>query len=204
MSKRSERLAEALLADAHRETVRDERIIPCMSCGHTFVYRGRRGNLNGRFCSMRCQDWFDAGNPPISRSDPFSVALRDWKVIAGPPGIEVGSAYYVTVFGNRRLTDMRQSGDGFAIKCAGCSKEFTSRGLRCCSVECERSYKDREQNMATMAEVGMEPKAKRRCANPGCSNTIPTWRKGRNVSTATRFCSDRCSRQSKRTLAEAA
>ena len=66
MSKRSERLAEALLADATRATVRDERIIPCMSCGHTFVYRGRRGDLNGRFCAMRCQEWFDAGNEPMA------------------------------------------------------------------------------------------------------------------------------------------
>jgi hypothetical protein len=89
-----------------------------MSCGHTFMYRGRRGDLNGRFCSMRCQAWHDAGNQPIGRSDPLSVQLRDWKVVAGPPGVEVGSSYYATVFGNRCLTDMRQSGDGFAIKCA--------------------------------------------------------------------------------------
>lgn len=149
---------------------------------------------------MRCQAWHDAGNQPIGRSDPLSVQLRDWKVVAGPPGVEVGSSYYATVFGNRRLTDMRQSGDGFAIKCAGCSKEFTSRGLRCCSVERERSYKEREQNMATMAQVGMEAKTKRRCANPDCSNVIPTWRNGRRVSAATRFCSDRCSRQAKRTI----
>ena len=57
-----------------------------MSCGHTFMYRGRRGDLNGRFCSMRCQAWHDAGNQPIGRSDPLSVQLRDWKVVAGPPG----------------------------------------------------------------------------------------------------------------------
>ena len=203
MSERSQRLAEALLADANRDTVRDQRIIPCMSCGHTFVYRGRRGDLNGRFCSMCCQEWFDAGNEPIGRSSPFSAPLRAWKVVAGFPGVEVGSSYYASVFGDR-LTEMRVSGDGYAIKCAACSKEFTSRGLRCCSVDCERSYREREHNRATMAEVGMEAKAKRTCANPACSNAIPTWRNGRRVSAATQFCSTRCSRQAKTASAEAA
>jgi hypothetical protein len=60
---RAERLAAALLADSNN--------VP-------------RGDLNGRFCSMRCQDWFDAGNNPISYSD-IDVPLGDWRVIAGPP-----------------------------------------------------------------------------------------------------------------------
>jgi hypothetical protein len=72
---------------------------------------------------MRCQDWYDAGNKPVARSDQFSIPPRDWKVVVGPTDLEVSSSYYATVFGNRCLTDMRQSGDGFAIKCAGCSKD---------------------------------------------------------------------------------
>ena len=73
------------------------------------------------------------------------------------------------------------------------------------AVECERSYRERAQNRATLAEVGMEAKVKRRCANPRCSNAMPpTWRNGRRVSAATQFCSPRCSRQAKTAPAEAA
>jgi hypothetical protein len=47
-------------------------IIPCFSCGANLVYKGRQGELNGRFCSMRCQDYFDAGNqPPASGRPPI-------------------------------------------------------------------------------------------------------------------------------------
>jgi len=100
---KSDKLAAMLLADRDRDKP-DHNIIPCFSCSHTFVYRGRQGDLNGRFCSMRCQAWFDDGNAPIARSDPFAVPLGDWKVVAGPPGVEIGSSYYGGVFGDRPLT----------------------------------------------------------------------------------------------------
>src|SRR5215472_1400852 len=62
---RSEKLTAALLADREQHATKQSRhnIISCFSCGTTFVYRGRQADLNGRFCSMRCQDWFDDGNP---------------------------------------------------------------------------------------------------------------------------------------------
>src|SRR5215831_7118390 len=62
---RSEKLTAALLADREQHATKQSRhnIISCFSCGSTFVYRGRQADLNGRFCSMRCQDWFDDGNP---------------------------------------------------------------------------------------------------------------------------------------------
>ena len=63
MTSTTERLTAAILADRARPTTQHN-IVPCFVCGHTFVYKGRRGDLNGRFCSMRCQDWYDAGNPP--------------------------------------------------------------------------------------------------------------------------------------------
>jgi hypothetical protein len=44
----------------------------------------------------------------------------------------------------------------------------------------------------------MEAKVKRRCANPGCSNAIPTWRKGRRVSVATRFYSPKCGQRTRK------
>jgi hypothetical protein len=80
---------------------------------------------------------------------------------------------------------------GYRIRCAHCRKEFESRGLKCCSVECERRYREAHDNRAVMAEVGIEPSAKRRCE--ACGGIIPKWRNGRHVSKVVRFCSDRCS-----------
>jgi hypothetical protein len=169
---KTERLAGALLADRNRAKT-DHNIVACLSCGRTYIYKGRQGELNGRFCSMRCQDWYDADNPTYEQ---HQVETR-----------------YTWLDG--RL--MRKGSKGFYIDCAHCHKEFDSKGLRCCSPDCERRYRDRKDNLAVMAEVGMAIKAKRRCANPACANTIPTWRNGRRVSAMTRFCSPRCSRQVK-------
>jgi hypothetical protein len=44
-----------------------------------------------------------------------------------------------------------------------------------------------------MAEVGIEPPTKRKCQE--CGGSIPRWRKGRQVSKATRFCSPKCQRR---------
>src|SRR5262245_42341519 len=122
-------------------------MIPCIVCAYKFVYRGRQGELNGRFCSMRCQDWYGAGNQAVNEE----IVYR-WR--GGRP--------------------MRMGPKGFDIDCAYCQKEFESLGLRCCSVECERSYREREENLAVMAEAGIEPKAKRQCES--CGARIPTWR----------------------------
>jgi hypothetical protein len=75
--------------------------------------------------------------------------------------------------------------NGFKIVCAHCRKGFESKGLRCCSPECERAQREREVNLAVLAEAGIEPKARRRCEC--CDAVIPTWRKGRRVSSKTRF-----------------
>jgi len=195
---KAEKLAAALLADRTRTDTRNANIVPCYICSHTFVYQGRRGDdlfSNGRFCSMHCQDWYDAGNGPISSSDPFDVQLGDWLVIAGPPGVEIGSRYYAGIFGDRLGAPMKRTTAGFKIPCANCRKEFDSTGLRCCSPECERRYRERQTNIAVMAEAGIEPTAKRQCAE--CGGRIPMWRNGRKVSSATRFCSPKCSRRAK-------
>jgi hypothetical protein len=165
MTTTTERLTAAILADHARPTTQHN-IVPCFVCGHTFVYKGRRGDLYGRFCSMRCQDRYDAGNP---------VAVTD--------SIECG---------------MKRGSKGFCIDCAECHKEFESLGLRCCSTECERRHRERRDNLAFMAEVGIEPSAKRGCEALGCEATIPKWRKGRKVSSATRHCSPKCARKAKR------
>ena len=161
---RTQRLAEAILADCQHEKQKHN-IIPCWACGFTFVYRGRRNDLNGNFCSRRCQDWHDAENGPV----PHEFVYRWCNSKPMPIGRK-----------------------GFYIDCARCQKEFESLGLRCCSVECERGYCEREENLAVMAEVGIEPAAKRRCEAPRCNNIIPKWRNGRQVSKSARFCSRKC------------
>jgi hypothetical protein len=157
-----QRLTDALLAD-RLEVLSRHNIIPCFVCGHTFVYKGHRRGVNGRFCSLRCQDWYDVGNAPIT------YRWRD---------------------------DMQKTADGFKISCAHCRKDFESKGLRCCSSECEHSHREREANLAVMAQAGIEAKAKRRC--DCCGAVIPTWRNGRKVSSATRFCSPKCAQKTRK------
>ena len=93
---KAEKLAAALLADRVKTKIERNDIAPCFSCGVTFISKGRRGDLNGRFCSMRCQEWFDDGNPSFEqrklKGDLYGII--GWKVVAGPPGIEIGADYY--------------------------------------------------------------------------------------------------------------
>ena len=168
---RAQRLAEAILADRARPTT-SHNIAPCFVCGHTFVYRGRRGDLNGRFCSMRCQNWYDAGNEPIGEETIY--CWRDGK-------------------------PMKKGAKGLYIDCAHCRKEFENFGLRCCSTDCERSLRERQDNLSIMAEAGIDPKARRQCER--CKAVIPTWRKGRKVSKSVRFCSEKCSKRARRAAA---
>ena len=91
---------------------------------------------------------------------------------------------------------MRPTKAGFMILCANCQKEFESKGLRCCSAECERRYCEKKDNLAVMAKIGIEPSAKRTCAS--CGAVIPKWSKGRRVSSAKRFCSNSCAQKARR------
>jgi hypothetical protein len=167
-------------------------ISKCFVCGYSMVYRGKR------FCSDRCRDFYDAGNAGQEQDwlrppDCEDVPLGDLRVIAGPPSVEIGSRYYVGVFGREPMLLQQRTRNGYIIRCAGCHKEFDSKGLRCCSIECERRYRERQDNLAVMAEAGVEPAAKRECET--CGAVIPKWRNGRKVSAATRFCSPKCSRK---------
>jgi hypothetical protein len=69
-------LAALLERDLLRKNTPPDRntIIACWSCGYTFIYKGRRDELNGNFSSMRCQDWYDAGNPRHLTSTRSSIA----------------------------------------------------------------------------------------------------------------------------------
>jgi hypothetical protein len=192
---RADKLAAALLADRQREHV-EHNIVPCFACGTTSDYEGRRGDLNGRFCSMRCQEWFDDGNPGHERQQEhdrklLTKSVADFRVVAGPPGLEAGAPYYATVFPKDfKFTPMRR--EGFYIACKHCNKEFESKGLRCCSKECENAYREAEERRAKLKEAGIEPTAKRQCECLGCDRTIPKWKNGRQVSAKVRFCSDLC------------
>ena len=156
MTTRTERLAEAILADRNRPTAERTDIAKCFMCGTGMMYRGTR------FCSDRCRDFYVSGEPGFE---------QDW---LRPQPVNI----------------MKATRQGFMINCAHCRKEFESLGLRCCSTGCERSYSERDANLAVMAEVGIEPSAKRSCVE--CGGHIPTWRNGRKVSVKMRFCGAKC------------
>ena len=53
--------------------------------------------MNGIFCSLRCQDWYDAGNAPIEHdriAKAYKAPIERWRVVAGPPGVEIGARSY--------------------------------------------------------------------------------------------------------------
>jgi hypothetical protein len=163
----TQRLAKALLADRNKISVERDDIVGCFACGRSMLYRG------DRFCSDNCRSGYDlglAGHGQDWLKPQFDYRWRD-----GRP-MKLGHA-------------------GFLIACANCHREFDSRGLRCCSKECESAWREREGKVAIMAEVGMEASPKKRCAE--CGAAVPKWRNGRRVSVATRFCSPRCARKTR-------
>jgi hypothetical protein len=130
-----------------------------------FMCGRRMPYRNGRFCCDRCRDHYDAGHDP-------------------------GSLHPETTYHWRDGTPMLRGADGFLISCAHCRKKFDSKGLRCCSVECERAYCQQQDNLTTLVAAGIAPATKRQCEQ--CGVQIPGWRNGRRVSGKTKFCSDRC------------
>jgi hypothetical protein len=220
-TERAQRLAANLLADRQRERERPKHnIVPCWSCGHTFVYRGRQGaasvwigsdedghpspdtSLNGNFCSMRCQEWFDGHNPTYEEQQEqerklLNVPLADLVIVAGPPGT-IGRKLYNELFdaaaqamGQQRETyPVRRTREGYTISCAHCRKDFDSKGLRFCSKGCETTSRERADNLAVLAKAGIETKPKKLCEV--CQGRMPVWRNGRKVPSSARFCSDKC------------
>jgi hypothetical protein len=216
ITERAERLAANLLADRQRERPKHN-IIGCWSCGQTFVYRGRQGaasvwigsdddghaspdtSLNGNFCSQRCQDWHDDGNPTYEQQCErerklMSASLDGFAVVAGTPDLEVGSKLYQRL--GFSCTPMRRGSHGFYIACKHCNKEFESLGLRCCSTDCERAYRESQERLTVLKEAGIEPSSRRMCERVGCDRPIPKWKNGRQVSAKVRFCSDLCRKRS--------
>jgi hypothetical protein len=84
--------------------------IKCFACGRGMTYKGNR------FCSDHCRAYYDNGAPGPNqdwlRLKP-DYGITGWKVVTGPPSIEIGSDYYqrlrvvVVKRGQRRLTSRR-------------------------------------------------------------------------------------------------
>jgi hypothetical protein len=152
----------------------------CFRCAKPFAYRGPRGDDNGRFCSTHCQIEYDI--PGAFSFDPFKVTR--WRVIAGDPG-------YLVATSMTPVKHKDQPG-GWRVARRGCGKPFESRGWAYCSRDCKHLSAERTANRAAIVEADMDLPAKPPCQAPGCRHTIPVWRKGRRVSSKTRFCSDVC------------
>jgi hypothetical protein len=127
------------------------------------------GQGDSRFCSAKCRATFDDGFPSC-------------EAVSSPQPF-----------------DLPPRGDGFLITCKGCRREFVSRCLRCCSTECERQYRERQEIEAIVAEVGGELSAKRKCQQ--CGGDIPRYqgvgKARKEVRRDARFCSPRCRERAK-------
>src|SRR5215831_3924358 len=78
----------------------DEICATCFACGRGYC----KGD--GRFCSTRCREAFDAGFPPAKDESNYiramtNVPLAAWHVVAGPPGIEIGARFYESIRGRK-------------------------------------------------------------------------------------------------------
>jgi hypothetical protein len=92
--------------------------------------------------------------------------------------------------------NIRPERNGSIIRCAYCRKEFESRGLRCCSADCERGLKEHRDNLAVLAEAGIEVALKRTCQQ--CGAIIPKWTAGKKTPSTKRFCSAKCAQRARR------
>ena len=169
----TKKLAAAIAADLLAERPKSAPVPVCFACGRGYMAKPSEGDDSIRFCSVRCREAYDAGFPPY---DPFYADKR-----------------------NPRWYSLPMGPKGFLIACAGCGKTFDSKGLRCCSIECERGLGEKREVERLKAEAGIEFESalgpKRKCE--GCGGDIPRWRNGRKVSGKTRFCSPSCGQKAR-------
>src|SRR5262249_12003231 len=148
-------IKESIRRDRKRERPNSTQICECFACGRGMVYRVPRGDESGRFCTPACRSFYDLGFAPAV-GDPTAIYERHHRVVAG------GDPGYMPQL-------MRIARHGFVIDCAGCQQQFEGRGLRCCSVECERRCRERSDNVTVLAEIGVDAPAKRRCEACGAA-----------------------------------
>jgi hypothetical protein len=110
---------QAITAEILRDRDRvpsSHNVVDCFACGRAFLYKGPSGDDSGRFCHQRCREWFDAGNPPYAPVNVSSVPIRDWKVVAGPPGVNLGASYYGPILDRKRPLRRGQTEPGELIR----------------------------------------------------------------------------------------
>jgi hypothetical protein len=196
VSMRTQSLANILLRDALAE--RPEVHVDlnrCLLCSRTFT-AGKGVGANGRFCSRLCIEAFDAGY--AHRSD--GSGPKDWAVVV--PAYDGGGAVKNPVGSRPYARAMTPRGDGFLVECRHCKKQFVSRGLRCCSPECERQVKEDKKTVALLAEVQMESTGyvPRKCEH--CDGAIPRYtgvgKARKETRKDARFCSKSCAEKARR------
>jgi hypothetical protein len=96
---KAETVARAILSDRDKLAAKPQReIFRCFTCERPYT----KGD--GRFCSANCRNALDAGLPPGEFNPglhpellPNLYGLEGWRVVGGPPGIEVGPLYYADI-----------------------------------------------------------------------------------------------------------
>ena len=171
-------LREAIARDILRIDPDPPDLAHCLMCRRAFA-AGKGVGANPRFCHQLCVEAYDAG-----------FVYRDAGLTRGDPA---AASYSLPV-----------RGDGFLINCRNCKRPFASKGLRCCSNECEGNYREREAIAATMAEVGMELTTyiHRKCEH--CGGDIPRYtgigKARKETRKDARFCSKRCAERARKAL----
>jgi predicted nucleic acid-binding Zn ribbon protein len=91
------RLAAAIERDLLRPTYKPQSAPTCFVCGRPY------SKGDGRFCASKCREAFDRGATPYEvPRDLMLVPMRDWKIVAGPPGVEIGASYYAPLLDRKR------------------------------------------------------------------------------------------------------
>jgi hypothetical protein len=181
LAERAKTRADLLDETERVEALRIGKPTRCFVCHAGFIYQGPQGDSSGRFCGPRCRIAYDGG----LRYRPASSRYTDSN--GGNPEV------IAAALGK----PMQATHSGFVIKCLGCGKDFYSKGLAFCSLECGRKAKDRQQAEAVAAEIGHEVRKGRLCEC--CGGKIPRYTKsGRATQKGVRFCSPKCQQRSKR------
>src|SRR5262245_19735200 len=112
---RSDQLAAAIARDILARPEPQSKYPSCFSCGRTYS----RGE--GRFCSERCREGFDAGVPPYDPDYVRKVSEEPssaWRVVAGPPGVNIGSPLYAPILerDERRRRELEAKRGGELIR----------------------------------------------------------------------------------------
>jgi hypothetical protein len=67
---KANKLAAALMRDRERPSKKPSSI-DCFLCERSFTYQAPQGDANGRFCSDKCREAYDAGHRRAEPADPY-------------------------------------------------------------------------------------------------------------------------------------